>query len=100
MVGKGRFREDLFFRLNVLELALPPLRDRGDDAVLLARAFLAAAATRGRRALRLGGDAEAILRRARWPGNVRQLQNEMQRVAALAEGPEVSAADLSPELSA
>ncbi len=96
-VAAGRFREDLYYRLNVLQIALPPLRDRGDDILALARAFLRKA-TAGHRSLTLGADVEAALLRCAWPGNVRQLQNEMQRVAALADGPVVRASDLSPEL--
>jgi transcriptional regulator with PAS, ATPase and Fis domain len=97
-VAAGRFREDLYYRLNVLRLELPPLRDRDDDVLLLARRFLAVAAQKAGRALALSPSAEAALRSARWPGNVRQLQNEMQRTAALCEGPEVAAADLSADV--
>jgi transcriptional regulator with PAS, ATPase and Fis domain len=96
-VKQGRFREDLYFRLNVLRLPLPPLRERGDDVVVLARRFLAAASARSGRPLRLSAAAEAAIRGARWPGNVRQLQNEMQRLSALCEGSEVGVADLSNE---
>jgi transcriptional regulator with GAF, ATPase, and Fis domain len=96
-VKAGRFREDLYFRLNVLRLPLPPLRERGDDVVLLARRFLAEASARSGRPLRLSAAAEAAIRGARWPGNVRQLQNEIQRLSALCEGPEVAVADLSNE---
>ncbi|MCK5940391.1 MAG: sigma 54-interacting transcriptional regulator, partial [Planctomycetes bacterium] len=96
-VKEGRFREDLYFRLNVLRLSLPPLRDRGDDIVVLARRFLAEACRRSGRALRLSAAAEQELGKRRWPGNVRQLQNEMQRVSALTDGPEVGPEDLSVE---
>lgn len=94
-VRTGRFREDLYFRLNVLRLSLPPLRERPGDAVLLARRFLAEAGRSTGRELRLSPAAEAVLAAARWPGNVRQVQNEMQRVAALCDGAEVQVADLS-----
>jgi DNA-binding NtrC family response regulator len=97
-VKAGRFREDLFFRLNVLRIELPPLRDRGSDIVLLARRFLAEGALRMNRPLRLSAAAEQLLRAAKWPGNVRQLQNEMQRAAALCDQDEIGPADLSPEL--
>ncbi|HEB54034.1 MAG TPA: sigma-54-dependent Fis family transcriptional regulator [bacterium] len=97
-VREGRFREDLYFRLNVLRLEVPPLRDRGDDVALLARHFLAAAARAAGRELALSAEVEAALTAARWPGNVRQLQNEMQRLAALADGPEVRVEELSPDL--
>ena len=95
-VKDGRFREDLYFRLNVLRLSLPPLRDRGDDVVLLARRFLAEASAKAGRALELSADAERELLSRRWPGNVRQLQNEMQRVSALSDGPQVRADELTP----
>ena len=98
-VEEGRFREDLYFRINVLRLSMPPLRDRGDDVTLLARHFLAAAVARTGRTLTLSDGALDALAAAKWPGNVRQLQNEMQRVSALAEGPSVMPNDLSPELA-
>lgn len=98
MVAAGTFREDLYYRLNVLELCLPPLRERGDDIVELARSFLAGAGARSNRTLGLSPDAETALRNARWRGNVRQLQNEMQRVSILATGELVTVADLSPEI--
>ena len=96
-VKAGRFREDLYFRLNVLRLSLPPLRDRGQDTVILARRFLEAALKQSGRRLVLGPEAEAAIRACKWPGNVRQLQNEMQRIAALCEGPLVQPKDLSDE---
>ncbi|MCR9247329.1 MAG: sigma-54 dependent transcriptional regulator [bacterium] len=97
-VRAGKFREDLFFRLNVLRVETPALRQRGSDIVMLARLFLAEAAKVTGREIRLGPDAAAALAAAPWPGNVRQLQNEMQRAAALLEGSEVGLADLSPDL--
>jgi DNA-binding NtrC family response regulator len=96
-VGKGRFREDLYFRLNVLRINVPPLRARGDDVLLLARRFLAEAGAKNANPLRLSAAAEAAIRHAPWPGNVRQLQNEMQRLAALVDRAEVEPADLSAE---
>jgi len=98
MVREGSFREDLFYRLNVLRLELPPLRERGRDALGLAERLLASAAAANGRELRLGADAAELVLRSRWPGNIRQLMNEIQRVAALADGPEVRADDFSPEL--
>lgn len=94
-VGSGRFREDLYFRVNVLRLALPPLRERGDDVLELARLFLARACNRTSRSLTLSAGAERALQARHWPGNVRQLENEMQRLSALVDGPEVAAEDLS-----
>lgn len=96
-VRDGRFREDLYFRINVLRLSLPPLRDRGDDVLVLARRFLAEACERAGRPLSLSAEAEQALCARRWPGNVRQLQNEMMRVSALADGPEVRLGDLGPD---
>jgi two-component system response regulator GlrR len=96
-VKAGRFREDLYFRLNVLRLSLPPLRDRGFDSVLMARRFLQSATASTGRPLHFGKAAEDAILACKWPGNVRQLQNEMQRLAALCEGPEVRPADLSAE---
>ena len=98
-VKEGRFREDLYFRLNVLRLSMPPLRARGSDIALLARHFLADATARTGRSLTLSDEAVEVLTAARWPGNVRQLQNEMQRLSALADGPIVKASELSPELA-
>ncbi|MCA8974962.1 MAG: sigma-54-dependent Fis family transcriptional regulator [Planctomycetes bacterium] len=98
-VKAGTFREDLFFRLNVLRIEMPRLRERGDDILVLARRFLAAAgASMGRRP-ELSAAAAAALLRAPWPGNVRQLQNEIQRAVALGDGGAIDLADLSPEIA-
>ncbi|GAB4147906.1 MAG: hypothetical protein Fur0037_16180 [Planctomycetota bacterium] len=94
-VAKGRFREDLYFRLNVLRLHLPPLRERGGDVVLLAEHFLRLACAKAGRSLVLSEEARRAIASAPWPGNVRQLQNEMQRLSVLCDGPLVRAADLS-----
>jgi DNA-binding NtrC family response regulator len=99
-VKAGRFREDLFFRLNVLRLELPPLRARGRDVVVLARRFLGEAATKAGRPLVLSAACEATLLQAKWPGNVRQLQNEMLRLAALADGPVIEPRELSADVRA
>ena len=100
LVETRQFREDLFYRLNVLQIDLPPLRERGDDVVLLARRLLASGVRAAGRELVLSAGAEARIAAYQWPGNIRQLQNEMQRVVALAEGPEVQVEDLSPEVCA
>jgi two-component system nitrogen regulation response regulator NtrX len=102
-VEKGSFRKDLYFRLNVVPIELPPLRRRGRDIVLLARHFLAEfCGTRGCTPLELTQDAEEALAAYSWPGNVRELRNLMERICILCEGPQVTAADLPlfPELSA
>ncbi|MEY2982629.1 MAG: sigma-54 interaction domain-containing protein [Planctomycetota bacterium] len=99
MVKEGTFREDLFYRLNVLQLTLPALRERGQDVILLARRILAAACEKAGRALHLTPEVESALLASPWPGNIRQLQNELHRVAALADGPGVVLADLSPDVA-
>lgn len=98
MIREGSFREDLYYRLNVIPVEVPALRDRGRDIVLLARAFLARHAEKnGRAPLSLSPDAQQILMHYAWPGNVRELDNIMQRVAVLAAGPVVEAQDLPAE---
>lgn len=90
MVRAGRFREDLYFRLNVVTIELPPLRQRGEDVLLLADYFLDDFARKaGRPVLRLTPAAREKLREHAWPGNVRELRNLMERLAYLAPGPEV-----------
>jgi two-component system response regulator HydG len=99
LVRAGRFREDLFFRLAVLSVAVPPLRTRGNDLVVLARHFLRRAAVDLDGAEReLGHDAIERLLAHDWPGNVRELQNAMQHAAALTRGGVVTAADLPARL--
>jgi DNA-binding NtrC family response regulator len=90
MIRTGTFREDLYYRLNTIEIRVPPLADRVDDILPLARTFLAAAPGK-----RLSGDAREALRNHGWPGNVRELRNALQRAALLATGPEITAADLA-----
>ncbi|MBN1825883.1 MAG: sigma 54-interacting transcriptional regulator [Candidatus Eisenbacteria bacterium] len=83
---RGRFREDLFYRVHVVTLRLPPLRERSGDVARLARYFLAVHAARlGRPIAGIDDEALRLLERYRWPGNVRELENEMQRVVALTE---------------
>jgi len=88
------FREDLFYRLNVIPIHLPPLRERPADIPQLATHFLALAAARGAPARSLSPAAEACLLAYPWPGNVRELKNAMERVTALARGPLVTGDDL------
>jgi DNA-binding NtrC family response regulator len=83
----GEFRQDLFFRLNVLPIHLPPLRDRAEDVPLLAESFLSATASReGRPAKKFSEEAIRTLCAYHWPGNVRELQNVCERAAVLAKG--------------
>jgi len=84
---EGRFREDLYFRLNVFQLKLPPLRERTADVALLAETFLAGfARDLGKPALRLAPEAVPMLQAYAWPGNVRELRNLMERAAVLSRG--------------
>jgi DNA-binding NtrC family response regulator len=92
-VQRGQFRQDLFYRLGVVPLTLPPLRERLADIVPLAEHFLAQAAELGA-PRRLAAGAAAVLLGHDWPGNVRELQNAMQRVTALVRRPVIDAADL------
>lgn len=95
-VAAGRFRKDLLYRLNTLEIRLPPLRERSEDILPLARALLArSAAHYGRSGLKLSASAERALTHWQWPGNVRELQHLMERAALLAEQAEVGAAALA-----
>ncbi|CAD5108627.1 sigma-54-dependent transcriptional regulator [Zestomonas carbonaria] len=87
MVGEGSFREDLYYRLNVLNLVVPPLRERGQDIILLAEHFLRQACAQiQRRPCRLAPATHPLLLGNRWAGNVRQLQNVIFRAAAICEG--------------
>jgi transcriptional regulator with GAF, ATPase, and Fis domain len=95
MVHEGKFREDLFFRLNVVPLVLPPLRERREDIPLLATHFLKDVAVRyGRGPATLSADAYRLLLNATWPGNVREMKNVIEASAVLASEPEIHAIDL------
>uniref|UniRef100_A0A832MK90 Sigma-54-dependent Fis family transcriptional regulator n=1 Tax=Eiseniibacteriota bacterium TaxID=2212470 RepID=A0A832MK90_UNCEI len=100
-VAEGRFREDLFFRLNVIVIEMPPLRDRAEDIGPLARHFVERfCAELGRPAARLDPGALRALAAYRWPGNVRELRNVIERVLLLeAEGDEIRAEHLPPEVT-
>lgn len=82
-----QFRHDLYYRLNVIQITLPPLRAREGDLPLLAKTFLARCATAQSQPLALDADVLEVLSRYEWPGNVRELQNVIERAAALADGP-------------
>src|SRR5262249_21373032 len=93
--ARGTFREDLYYRLRVVELVLPPLRERSEDVPALALRFLDQVSGRiGRPAPRLGESALAALVRHRWPGNVRELRNAIERAAVLASGAVIGEEDL------
>jgi DNA-binding NtrC family response regulator len=94
-VEGGRFRQDLFYRLNVVRVDLPPLRDRGMDIVHLATLFLERICTRdGRQSLTLSADVAQKMLNYSWPGNVRELENCIERLVALARTDEVAVSDL------
>jgi DNA-binding NtrC family response regulator len=96
---EGRFREDLFYRLNVIHIHLPSLRDRGEDVLPLAEHFLTRSADRAAKALRgFQESAKKILLAYSWPGNVRELENVVERAVALAEGDIVTPEDLPPAM--
>lgn len=98
-VRAGKFREDLYYRINVVEIQLPRLRERGDDILLLAQSFLERHCSLLQRPrLTLTPEARDLLLRYPWPGNVRELNNEMERAAALTSGTLVAVEDLSPRL--
>ncbi len=95
LVKKGSFREDLFYRLNVITIALPPLRERENDILLLARHFLTRFARELSRPLaRFSDNALQVLRGYDWPGNVRELQNVIQRLAVMTDGDVIEVPDL------
>jgi DNA-binding NtrC family response regulator len=99
-ISQGTFREDLFYRLNVIQIVLPPLRDRREDIPALAEHFLARSATKLGRGLRLAPATLERLLRYPWPGNVRELENAIERATILARGDVVEPDDLPPHVSA
>ena len=100
LIGEGRFREDLYYRLNVIQIVLPPLRDRREDIPALAEHFLARAAGKLGRTRRLSPAAVERLLRYPWPGNVRELENAIERAAILARDEIVQPDDLPPHVAA
>lgn len=93
-VAQGTFRRDLYFRLNVLTLRVPPLRERRQDIPLLAGYFLERLCRAGGRERSLSDDALKTMLAYDWPGNVRELENCLERACALSSGPVLSVADL------
>jgi transcriptional regulator with PAS, ATPase and Fis domain len=94
-VRKGEFREDLFYRLNVITLTIPPLRERRDDIALLASYFIAKYRERcGRRIIGLSAEACAYLMKHDWPGNVRELENAIERAVVLGNSDRILPEDL------
>ena len=94
MVAEGKFREDLYYRLNVFSIAIPPLRERREDIAPLAYSFLARfARSLNRPVTRISPEAMALLAGYDWPGNVRELQNAIERAVLVCRGPEVTPGD-------
>lgn len=102
LVRDGKFRSDLYFRLRIIQIEVPPLRERGDDAFFLAKQFLAVHGARyGRADMTFDHSAEAMLRQHPWPGNVRELRNIVEQAVLLAPNPVINAEHLnlcSPQL--
>ena len=94
LIGNGKFREDLYFRLAVVTIRLLPLRERGEDIVFLAREFLQRYASQNGQKMVFAPDALRAMNRYSWPGNVRELQNRVKRGVIMASGSRVSAKDL------
>ncbi|MFN2567725.1 MAG: sigma 54-interacting transcriptional regulator [Gemmatimonadaceae bacterium] len=98
-VAAGRFRADLYYSLAVIVLALPPLRDRGDDVRMLAEHFVGSfACGNGRYAFAIARETLSLLRGHPWPGNVRQLKETLERAASTAAGPVLIPSDLPPDI--
>jgi DNA-binding NtrC family response regulator len=99
MVAAGEFREDFFYRLNVLPIWLPPLRERKDSIPALAAQFCAAAARENARTATLTDEATALLVEHDWPGNVRELRTFVERLVVFSDEGALSAADVEREMS-
>ena len=97
MCSRGEFREDLYYRLNVVTVELPPLRDRVGDITELVHYFCARLATELAREVRVSEEAFTALEGYSWPGNIRELENELRRAAVMSKGP-IELTDLRPEL--
>lgn len=99
LISEGRFREDLYYRLNVIRINLPPLRDRHEDLIELVFHFINRSAERtGKQIRRIDPEALAIFERYPWPGNIRELENTIERAVVLADGDSITLRDLPAEL--
>ncbi len=98
VVSEGKFREDFYYRLNVIPLYVPSLRERREDILLLARHFLQEFCVRAGRKISISPETEKILEQYRWPGNVRELENVIERAAALCNGGAIEPHDLPRKL--
>ena len=96
MIKLGRFREDLYYRLNVVRIAIPPLRERPGDVLLLAKTFLERSSRKlGKEVLSLSPEAASLLTAYGWPGNVRELENIIERAVVLSNGSTITASELT-----
>lgn len=99
-VKQRRFRDDLFYRLNVIQIRVPPLRERRDDILLLAHHFLKGFSAEAKKpAPQISSEAASLLLEYAWPGNVRELENALERAVILARGNEIAVHDLPPEMA-
>jgi len=98
-VASGRFRADLYYRLNVVSFHLPPLRDRGDGISLLAHSFLTKFVRPDQPGLSIAPEVLRALEAHHWPGNIRELRNVIERAVALSSGPTIQLEDLPPTFS-
>ena len=98
LVADGRFREDLYYRLRVFPIELPPLRSRREDIEPMARLLLSRVGSRTGRALRLSPEAVRVLLSYEWPGNVRELENALEFAATVCQGQTLQPEDLPPEI--
>jgi DNA-binding NtrC family response regulator len=100
LITQGRFREDLYYRLNVITIPMPPLRERTEDILELALHFLMRSAQKcGKRITHIDPEALAALERHPWPGNVRELENVVERAVVLAESDRITLVDLPAEIA-
>jgi len=98
MIAERRFREDLYYRINTIEITAPPLRNRGQDIIDLANYFLEKyRAKHNRPGLLFSGEAMEAVQNNPWPGNVRQLQHSVERAVLMADGRKIEASDLFPD---
>lgn len=99
LIAEGRFREDLYYRLNVIRISLPPLRERRDDLIELVFHFINRSAERtGKQIKRIEPEALAVLERHPWPGNIRELENAIERAVVLADGDSITMRELPTEM--
>jgi DNA-binding NtrC family response regulator len=98
-VAAGQFRHDLYYRLSVVVIEVPPLRERTDDIPLLVECFVSQIAGQGQRPLKFTAEAMQVLTRYSWPGNVRELRNVVERLGVMASGGEVTPGDVALHLA-